>query len=114
MRTTQPITGKRHSPPRQIFHYGGSNPLLESLGKHGAGHAHAIGQFLECPRVSRFAMNARDGNSYLRISKRKQQADARTLDNVLAAPHLGYVSHGLYKTFYEDTVSNIRKWIDSH
>jgi hypothetical protein len=29
-------------------------------------------------------MNARDGNSYLRISKRKQQADARTLDNVLA------------------------------
>jgi NAD(P)-dependent dehydrogenase (short-subunit alcohol dehydrogenase family) len=38
----------------------------------------------------------------------------RTLDNVLATPHLGYVSHGLYKTFYEDTVSNIRKWIDSH
>src|SRR6266853_3620528 len=29
----------------------------------------------------------------------------RTLDNVLATPHLGYVSHGLYKTFYEDTVS---------
>jgi phosphoglycerate dehydrogenase-like enzyme len=38
----------------------------------------------------------------------------RTLDNVLATPHLGYVSDGLYKTFYEDTVSNIRKWIDSH
>jgi len=38
----------------------------------------------------------------------------RTLDNVLATPHLGYVSHGLYKTFYEDTVSNIRKWIESH
>jgi phosphoglycerate dehydrogenase-like enzyme len=38
----------------------------------------------------------------------------RTLDNVLATPHLGYVSHGLYKTFYEDTVSNIRKWIDTH
>jgi hypothetical protein len=38
----------------------------------------------------------------------------RTLDNVLATPHLGYVSHGLYKTFYEDTVSNIQKWIDSH
>jgi phosphoglycerate dehydrogenase-like enzyme len=27
----------------------------------------------------------------------------RTLDNILATPHLGYVSHGLYKTFYEDT-----------
>jgi phosphoglycerate dehydrogenase-like enzyme len=38
----------------------------------------------------------------------------RTLDNVLATPHIGYVSHGLYKTFYEDTVSNIRKWIDTH
>ena len=38
----------------------------------------------------------------------------RTLDNILATPHLGYVSHGLYKTFYEDTVSNIRKWIDTH
>src|ERR1700737_2484964 len=37
----------------------------------------------------------------------------RRLDNVLATPHLGYVSQGLYKTFYEDTVSNIRKWIDT-
>jgi phosphoglycerate dehydrogenase-like enzyme len=35
----------------------------------------------------------------------------RTLDNVLATPHIGYVSDGLYKTFYEDTVSNIRKWL---
>src|SRR6202521_315503 len=38
----------------------------------------------------------------------------RTLDNVLATPHIGYVSHGLYRTFYEDTVSNIRKWLDTH
>ena len=37
----------------------------------------------------------------------------RTLDNVLATPHIGYVSDGLYKTFYEDTVSNIRKWLDT-
>ena len=37
----------------------------------------------------------------------------RTLDNVLATPHIGYVSHGLYKTFYEDTVSNVRKWLDT-
>jgi phosphoglycerate dehydrogenase-like enzyme len=36
----------------------------------------------------------------------------RRLDNVLATPHIGYVSHGLYKTFYEDTVSNIRKWLE--
>src|SRR6267142_1777952 len=38
----------------------------------------------------------------------------RTLDNVLATPHIGYVSDGLYKTFYEDTVSNIRQWLDTH
>jgi len=38
----------------------------------------------------------------------------RTMDNVLATPHIGYVSQGLYKTFYEDTVSNIRKWLDTH
>jgi phosphoglycerate dehydrogenase-like enzyme len=38
----------------------------------------------------------------------------RTLDNVLAMPHIGYVSHGLYQTFYEDMVSNIRRWLDTH
>jgi phosphoglycerate dehydrogenase-like enzyme len=38
----------------------------------------------------------------------------RTLDNVLATPHIGYVSQDLYKTFYLDTVSNIRKWLDTH
>jgi phosphoglycerate dehydrogenase-like enzyme len=38
----------------------------------------------------------------------------RTLDSVLATPHIGYVSFGLYKMFYEDTVSNIRQWLDTH
>jgi phosphoglycerate dehydrogenase-like enzyme len=38
----------------------------------------------------------------------------RTLDNVLATPHIGYVSQGLYKTFYEDTVLNIRNWLDGN
>src|ERR1700688_4502651 len=37
----------------------------------------------------------------------------RALDNILATPHIAYVSQGLYKTFYEDTVSNIRKWLDT-
>ena len=36
----------------------------------------------------------------------------RTLGNLLATPHLGYVSQDLYRTFYEDTVSNIRRWLD--
>jgi phosphoglycerate dehydrogenase-like enzyme len=36
----------------------------------------------------------------------------RTLGNVLATPHIGYVSRGLYTRFYKDTVENIRRWLD--
>jgi phosphoglycerate dehydrogenase-like enzyme len=36
----------------------------------------------------------------------------RSLDNMLATPHLGYVSMNLYRTFYEDTVKNIVAWLD--
>jgi phosphoglycerate dehydrogenase-like enzyme len=38
----------------------------------------------------------------------------RMLDNVLATPHIGYVSQGLYATFYGDTVANIRRWLAEH
>jgi phosphoglycerate dehydrogenase-like enzyme len=48
------------------------------------------------------------------IEPMPQSHPFRTLDNVLATPHLGYVSHGLYKTFYEDSAANIRKWLDTH
>jgi phosphoglycerate dehydrogenase-like enzyme len=37
----------------------------------------------------------------------------RALPNLLATPHIGYVSRGLYERFYEDTVANIRRWLDS-
>ena len=37
----------------------------------------------------------------------------RQLPNVLATPHIGYVSRGLYQRFYQDTVKNIRKWLDA-
>jgi phosphoglycerate dehydrogenase-like enzyme len=37
----------------------------------------------------------------------------RTLDNVVATPHIGYVTRNLYRTFYRDTVANIIKWLDS-
>ncbi|MFD1556243.1 D-2-hydroxyacid dehydrogenase family protein [Paraburkholderia silviterrae] len=37
----------------------------------------------------------------------------RTLPNVLATPHIGYVSSELYRTFYGDTVRNIVEWIDA-
>jgi phosphoglycerate dehydrogenase-like enzyme len=71
-----------------------------------------------------------DEEAFINVLKNKQIAGAaidvfdveplppshafRTLDNVLATPHIGYVSQGLYKTFYEDTVSNIWKWLDTH
>ena len=31
----------------------------------------------------------------------------RSLPNLLATPHIGYVSRGLYERFYQDTVANI-------
>jgi phosphoglycerate dehydrogenase-like enzyme len=36
----------------------------------------------------------------------------RALPNVLATPHIGYVSRGLYARFYQDTVANICRWLD--
>jgi phosphoglycerate dehydrogenase-like enzyme len=36
----------------------------------------------------------------------------RALPNLLATPHIGYVSRGLYARFYQDTVENIRHWLD--
>ena len=36
----------------------------------------------------------------------------RHLPNVLATPHIGYVSRDLYARFYRDTVGNIRHWLD--
>jgi phosphoglycerate dehydrogenase-like enzyme len=37
----------------------------------------------------------------------------RSLPNLLATPHIGYVSRGLYERFYQDTVANVRRWLDS-
>ena len=36
----------------------------------------------------------------------------RTLDNVLATPHIGYVAEDLYRTFYRDAVAAISAWLD--
>jgi len=37
----------------------------------------------------------------------------RKIDKLLATPHIGYVSRGLYETFYRDTVANIVAWLDA-
>jgi phosphoglycerate dehydrogenase-like enzyme len=36
----------------------------------------------------------------------------RSFDNMLATPHIGYVSLNLYRAFYGDTVRNILAWLD--
>jgi phosphoglycerate dehydrogenase-like enzyme len=36
----------------------------------------------------------------------------RTLPNLLATPHIGYVAQELYRSFYQDTVNNILQWLD--
>ena len=36
----------------------------------------------------------------------------RTLDNVLATPHIGYVGEDLYRTFFTDAAARIGKWLD--
>lgn len=38
----------------------------------------------------------------------------RTQENLLATPHIGYVSREVYRTFYGDTVGNIVRWMDEH
>ena len=36
----------------------------------------------------------------------------RRLDNVIATPHIGYVSRELYRVFYQDTVTNVAGWLE--
>jgi phosphoglycerate dehydrogenase-like enzyme len=36
----------------------------------------------------------------------------RAQPNLLATPHIGYVSRDLYARFYQDTVANISRWLD--
>jgi phosphoglycerate dehydrogenase-like enzyme len=36
----------------------------------------------------------------------------RKLPHLLATPHIGYVSRGLYERFYQDTVKNILHWLE--
>jgi phosphoglycerate dehydrogenase-like enzyme len=36
----------------------------------------------------------------------------RTLDNVLATPHIGFVTEDTLRTFYSQTVENIKAWLD--
>jgi phosphoglycerate dehydrogenase-like enzyme len=37
----------------------------------------------------------------------------RNMSNLLATPHIGYVSRGLYERFYRDSAANIIAWLDA-
>jgi phosphoglycerate dehydrogenase-like enzyme len=37
----------------------------------------------------------------------------RTLPNVVATPHIGYVAEDLYRTFYRDAAANIEAWLET-
>ncbi len=36
----------------------------------------------------------------------------RSMDNVLATPHIGYVTESLYRKFYGDALASIAAWVD--
>jgi phosphoglycerate dehydrogenase-like enzyme len=38
----------------------------------------------------------------------------RKLDNVLATPHIGYVTEDLYRIFYADAAVNIASWLEAN
>jgi phosphoglycerate dehydrogenase-like enzyme len=38
----------------------------------------------------------------------------RTLDNLLATPHIGYVTEELYRTFYGDAAASIAAWLEAN
>lgn len=38
----------------------------------------------------------------------------RKLDNVLATPHIGYVTEDLYRTFYGDAAASIARWLEQN
>jgi phosphoglycerate dehydrogenase-like enzyme len=68
------------------------------------------GALIEClskRRIGRAAVDAFD------VEPLPADHPFRTLENVVATPHLGYVTQNLYRTFYRDTVANIAKWLDS-
>ena len=68
-------------------------------------HAVAEGPALRCKESGQFG--------HLIWLAGAQDHPYRSFENVLATPHIGYVSRDLYRTFYGDTVKNIAAWLES-
>jgi phosphoglycerate dehydrogenase-like enzyme len=65
--------------------------LLDALGNH---------------RIAGAAIDVYD------VEPLPQDHPYRRAENLLATPHIGYVTRGLYECFYRDTVANISAWLD--
>ena len=77
-------------------------------------------QILESSKQEHFRIAVRDDYQHVALSLADWSDQEplpldhpfRTMANLLATPHIGYVSRGLYTRFYQDTVENIRRWLD--
>jgi phosphoglycerate dehydrogenase-like enzyme len=66
----------------------------------------ALTEALEAGRIAGAAIDVFD------IEPLPPDHPFRRIDGLLATPHIGYVSRGLYQRFYGDTVANILRWLD--
>src|SRR5258707_654677 len=88
----------------------GSNLRGRSLGVVGLGN---IGR--EVARIGlAFGMKVIAWSENLTEEKASAASAFRKLENVLATPHIGYVTEDLYRTFYGDAAANIAKWIEAN
>jgi phosphoglycerate dehydrogenase-like enzyme len=69
------------------------------------------GALIEALRVRRIAGAAVD---VFDVEPLSPDHPFRKLDNVLATPHLGYVTEELYRTFYSDAAAHITAWLEAN
>jgi len=88
----------------------GSQLAGKTLGLLGLGHIGSavgvIGQAFRMNVIAGAAIDVYDTEPLKLTDPLREQR------NVLATPHIGYVTRELYQTFYGDTVRNIVEWLD--
>jgi phosphoglycerate dehydrogenase-like enzyme len=66
----------------------------------------ALIEALQVRRIARAAVDVFDAEPLA------PEHPFRKLENILATPHIGYVTEDLYRTFYGDAAANIAKWFE--